>query len=72
MEKVEKCLWEILKEQYGFKPHVHEVAATPYQEFRELWLPEFWLKLFPIKMVKKSSDEWLSATINGNFYEVLP
>lgn len=68
--KQEKCLWEILKEDYGFKPHVHDVPSNSYQEFRELWVPGFWLKLFPVKTVKKSSDEWMSVTINGNFYEI--
>ena len=71
MEQTEKNLWEILKEQYGFKLHVYEVAATSYQEFREFWCPNFWLKLFPLKKVKKTSEDWLSNNINGNEFEVL-
>lgn len=71
MSIAEKNLWQILKEQYGFKPHVYEVAANSYQEFREFWLPTFWLKLFPLKKIKKSSDDWLISEINNNTYEVM-
>lgn len=71
MKQTEKTLWEILKEQYGFKLHVYNVPANSYQEFREMWCPDFWLKLFPLKTVQKTSEDWLSTTINGNFYEVM-
>jgi hypothetical protein len=71
MKEIEKSLWDILKDDYGFKPHEFEIPLNSHEEFREMWAPKFWLKLFPLKTKKTSSDEWLSATINGSFYEVL-
>jgi len=71
MTKEDKNLWTILKEHYGFKQHVYEIPINSYQEFREFWAPKFWLKLFPLKTKKKSSEDWLSANINGNEFEVL-
>lgn len=70
MKQQEKSLWEILKEKYGFKEHIFEVSTSSYQKFRGDLFPNFWLKLFPVKTIRKSSNDWLSATINGNFYEV--
>jgi hypothetical protein len=73
METVESqgsVLWDVLKEKYGFKQHVFYVPINKYQQFREDLLPRFWLKLFPVVKKETSSDDWLSTTINDNFYEV--
>lgn len=71
MEKQEKSLWQILKEQYGFKNHVYEVPINQKEQFRKDFLPDFWLKLFPVKTRVESSDDWMSTNINGTTYEVL-
>lgn len=71
VQEKEKCLWDILKEEYNFKPHVYEIPTTTYQEFREFWFPAFWLKWFPVKTAIHSTDEWMEATINGNKFEVM-
>lgn len=70
VESQSKTLWETLKEEFGFKQHVYNVPVNQYQQLREDLLPKFWLKLFPVKKKEKSSDNWMSTTINGNFYEV--
>jgi len=72
MKKVdtEKELWDVLKQEYGFTLHKFQVPINSKEEFRRDFLPDFWLKFFPVKTVEKTSEDWLSTTINGNFYEV--
>ena len=72
MEKVKvKSFWDLLKEQYSFKQHVYEIPISRYEELREEFLPNFWLKWFPVKKLQLSSDDWMDVTINGNYYEVM-
>lgn len=63
-------LWDILKEEYGFKQHVFDYPINTYQEFRKFFLPKFWLKWFPVKTVTKATDDWLSTMIDGTYYDV--
>lgn len=62
--KIKKTLWETLKEDFKFKPHVITEPLNGLAKIRKFFS-------LPYKTKQRSSDDWLSADINGNHYDVI-
>lgn len=66
-----RTLYEILIEDLGFKQNIVDIPINSREQFKQDFMPKFFVKLFPVKTEKKAINSWLVNTIGDNSYEVL-
>lgn len=66
-----RTLYEILTEDLGFKQNIIDVPINSREQWKQDFLPNFLLKIFPVKTENKTVESWLVNKIGDNSYEVL-